>query len=165
MHITLDLATGLSAQHFVMPFTLLDASFQEELSKLEPNRNGTAVYRPCHLSDATDEMLIQSFGQYALRRRWVKEKLKKEGSSISQVRSQIVNQRLSKNSTAKVLTEAIRKLALCDEVQVQHALSRFRSIGISHVALLLDREETQDAERLSKIVGRFSARTRHHPGS
>jgi hypothetical protein len=151
----LDLASELSARYSVIPFILLDGSIQDQLSKLRANSNGAAVYCPSYLAKATDEMLIQSFGQYALRRRWVREELRKEGLRISEVRSQIANAQPLGNSAGRVLTEAIRKLALCDEAQVQETFDRFPSIGVRYAAVLQANEGTEETERLSGVVRKF----------
>jgi hypothetical protein len=85
----------------------------------------------------------------------VREELRKEGLRLSEVRSQIANGQLLENSAARVLTEAIRKLALCDEAQVHETFDKFPSIGVRYAAFLPANEETQDTERLSEVVRKF----------
>lgn len=152
-----DLASELAAEYSAIPFMLLGGSTEDQISKLRSsgNGNGTAIYCPCHLSDETPRTLIKSLGHYALRRKWVRAALRRQGLSTSDVRTQISDGGSLEANAMQVLVDAIRTLALCDAGQTYERLRRFSQMGVKYVAVLLAEESAEQNERLSKLANEF----------
>jgi len=153
----LELAAELGAEYSAIPFMLLGGLIEDQVSRLRSNGigDGTAIYCPCHLSSQTTGGLVKSFGHYALRRKWVREALRKQGLSASDVRSQTSNGGSLETAAMSVLVHAIRNLALCDTRQTQETLHKFSEIGIRYIAVLLAEESSEENERLSELAAEF----------
>ncbi len=152
-----ELASELAAEYSAIPFMLLGGSTEDQISKLRSNGNGngTAIYCPCDLSSETTGSLIRSFGHYALRRKWVRVALRKQGLSVSDVRTQISNGGSLEANAMQVLVDAIRTLALCGAGQIPERLRRFSQMGVKYVAVLLAEESAEQNERLSQLANGF----------
>lgn len=153
----LELTSELADDYSTIPFMLLGVSIEDQLSKLRSQGigNGAAVYCPCRLSSQTSGALIKSFGHYALRRKWVRGALRKQGLSVSNARTQISNGGPLEAGATRVLVDAIRNLALCDAGQAQERLRKFSQMGVKYVAVLLAEESAEENERLSKLTDAF----------
>jgi hypothetical protein len=153
----LELASELGAEYSAIPFMLLGGSIEDQLSKLRSNGIGDdiAVYCPCHLSSQTAGALIKSFGHYALRRKWVRGALRKQGVSVADVRAQISTGGPLGATATHVLMDAIRNLALCDGEQTHERLRTFSQMGVKYVAVLLAEENAEQNERLSELASEF----------
>ena len=152
----LEIAAQLAAEYSVIPFMLLDASIQDRVSRLQATRlnDGTAVYSPCYLSGSTNaRSLIQFLGAYALRRRWVRQELRKRGLRVSEVRAQISSGFGIDESASGTILKALRELALTDRATTRDILIKFLSIGVRYLAVLPADDGVEDLEHVSRILG------------
>ena len=81
--------------------------------------------------------------------------LRKQGLSVSDVRTRISNGGSLEANALQVLAEAIRTLALCGAGQTHERLRRFSQMGIKYVAVLLAEESAEQNERLSQLAAEF----------
>ena len=149
------LVSELTLEYSAIPFMLLGRSLEDQASSVRSNGSGTAVYCPSDLSRENDQDLLKSFGQYALRRRWVREALRDEGLKISKVRTEISNGRLTDSRAQQVLIDTIHSLALCGHDRTHVRLRELSQKGVRYAALLLPEESGEQNEHLSKLAGEF----------
>jgi hypothetical protein len=150
-----ELASELALECSAVPFMLLGRSTEDPASGLRFDGNEPAVYCPSDLLSEEDGELIKSFGQYALRRRWVREMLRSEGLEVSEVRAEISNGGRMQTPARHVLAEAIHSLALSGNVRTHARLRELSQKGVKYVAFLLAEESADQNERLSKLAGIF----------
>lgn len=154
-----DLASELTLEYSAIPFMLLDRSIEDQVCGLRSDGNGTAVYCPSDLSSENDRELIKAFGQYALRRRRVREALRSEGLKVSEVRTEISNGGPTEPNAEQVLIDAIRSLALCGMGRTHLRLRELSQQGVRYAALLLAEESAEQNEHLSKLAQEYHGRS------
>ena len=134
---------------------LLGPRIHDDATQLRFNGNGIAVYCPCDLSNQTDSGLVKAFGQYALRRSWVRRVLRREGHKVSQLRTEIANGGIAQPDAEGLLVEAIHKLALCGTSLTIRRLHELSGKGVAYAAVLLAQENTEQNTHLSNVVREF----------
>ena len=87
----------------------------------------------------------------------MRRRLRERGVSVSEVKTQLTDGGLVDDSTAFVLGNAIRKLALCGTRTAEERVRAFSSLGVSYVAFLLAQEGPEDEQELGRLVSRFSS--------
>lgn len=150
-----DLTMELSAKYAAIPFMLMGSSVQDQVSRALSNDacNEVGVYCPYLFSENGDhDSQIETLGQYALRRRWVKQSLRKVGVNPSEVRTQITKGEKLAGPAREILIDAIRTLALCDVGDFHDRLRRFSSIGVRYLAFLSAVEDFDGDERFSDML-------------
>jgi len=153
-----ELTSELASRYDAIPFMLLDGSIQSRISELKSTvDNGIGVYCPYLLSSATNEDRIRLLGLYALRRRWVRESLRKIGIRTNDIRAQISEGQRIDESARGILNDALQALALCDEHDFQDRLTKLASAGAKYAAFLPATESVQEHERLRQLISDSAA--------
>jgi hypothetical protein len=150
-----ELAMELAAKYATIPFMLMDGSVQDQASRMLSNDtcNEIGLYCPYLLSESgNDELLIQTLGQYALRRKWVRQASRKVGAKRSDVQTQINEGQRIEEPARQILIDAIRTLALCDIGDFPDTLRKSSSIGVRYLAFLSALEDFDGEERFSDIL-------------
>ena len=151
----LELAVELSAKYATIPFMLMSSSVQDQVSRALSNDacNSVGVYCPYLFSEnGPNESQIETLGQYALRRKWVKQSLRRVGVKPSEVRTQITSGERLAEPSRQILIDAIRTLALCDIGDFHDRLRKFSSIGVRYLAFLSAVEDFDGWERFSDML-------------
>lgn len=151
----LELASELVAKYSCIPFMLMGGSVQDRVSRMFPDGawNEVGVYCPYLLSESgDDEVQIKALGQYALRRRWVRQALRKTGVTVSEVRTQMLKGEKLDDPARQILLEAIQTLALCDVEGFPETLRKLSSIGVKYLAFLSAVEDIGRDEEFSEML-------------
>jgi hypothetical protein len=152
-----DVASQLATDYSTVPFMLLSRAVDEHATRLSHNGNGSAVYCPSDLSNRTEEELINSFGQYALRRQWVRAALVSEGHDLAEIQAALSSGGLNHDGAKKVLADAIRDLTLCGNRDATERLRDLSRSGIRYATFLLTNESREQYSRLSNLVVEVNA--------
>jgi len=154
-----ELTSSLSEKYSTIPFALLDSRVPDKATRVGASEEDgrAAIYCPCYLSADSEMQMIRALGLYAMRRKWVREALRERGLRAADIKSQLADGGLIEDSTANVLGDAIRHLALCGMHQAEHSLRRFSMRGVSYVALLLAEDSHEEQKELDRLVSRLSS--------
>ncbi|HUK50640.1 MAG TPA: hypothetical protein VLV18_06350 [Terriglobales bacterium] len=145
-------SSELAAEYSTIPFMLLGPQVHDQAADFLQDTAVSAVYCPCNMSATNDADLVKALGSYALRRKWVRRSLRREGFNVPEVTSTVASGAYPADGAGKVLASAIRELALCDHDQTRNMLQRFSSNGIKYAAVLLAEENKAQSQILSRLA-------------
>jgi hypothetical protein len=145
------ISSKLAAEYSTIPFMLLGPQVHDQAADFLREAAISAVYCPSSMSTGKETDLVRTLGPYALRRKWVRKTLRAKGFNASEMASKISSGVLPDDDAGRVLVDAIRQLALCDQIQTREMLQRFSSNGIKYAAVLLADENHEQDEILSQL--------------